>query len=574
MSNCIPVACPATERLEIWLKKRWTLVLTGLIAVGLMAAWRCRFVQDDAFISFHYARNLIEGQGLTWFGAHVEGYTNFLWVLWIALGLKLGINPITWSYFGGLTAFVLTILAISRLAYGIFQRYTPTLLSLLCFMTNFSVLSYATGGLETMLQTALVCAAASMICRMTLCSQFPEDQCICLSVLLALAVMTRLDSGLLGAVMGLGLLHAMWRSRAGWYPVAAAIVPGAILLFVWFSWKWKYYDGLLLPNTFFAKTEAVNYGMVYNGFVYIARFVTWYFLWPFFGLGLTAVWLKNRWKMIQGMTLVGSLVITWLVYLIAIGGDFMEFRFIIPVMPFIAILLAYSIYDGIAVFLVKNNVFISVSACFLIGIASAIHARNFNSITSDKTLDSIPALASCYGLCPNGNWNLLGDRLADELGESGAIISLNPVGAIPYYSRIKTVDQWGLNDPIVAKKGTSSPPEYRRPGHRRHATLSYLREQGVNFVIGHPVLIRRGSLSDENISASLSAWVSNKAICFNTEYVTNATVVAMPVNDKVAMLMWYLTSSSSLDALMQRSGWESRVFDAKDLAIGNSARAL
>src|SRR5258708_26013081 len=41
---------------------------------------------DDAMISMRYASNLAHGHGLVWNagGAHVEGYTNFLWALWMA----------------------------------------------------------------------------------------------------------------------------------------------------------------------------------------------------------------------------------------------------------------------------------------------------------------------------------------------------------------------------------------------------------------------------------------------------------------------------------------------------------
>ena len=55
-------------------------------------AW---FLCDDAFISFRYARNLLEGHGLVFNpGERVEGYTNLLWVLelaalWGAFGLLL-----------------------------------------------------------------------------------------------------------------------------------------------------------------------------------------------------------------------------------------------------------------------------------------------------------------------------------------------------------------------------------------------------------------------------------------------------------------------------------------------------
>ena len=40
---------------------------------------------DDAFISFRYARNLFEGNGLVFNpGKRAEGYTNFLWCLLVA----------------------------------------------------------------------------------------------------------------------------------------------------------------------------------------------------------------------------------------------------------------------------------------------------------------------------------------------------------------------------------------------------------------------------------------------------------------------------------------------------------
>src|SRR4051812_7652064 len=41
---------------------------------------------DDSMISMVYARNLADGKGLVYqAGEHIEGYTNFLWTLWMAL---------------------------------------------------------------------------------------------------------------------------------------------------------------------------------------------------------------------------------------------------------------------------------------------------------------------------------------------------------------------------------------------------------------------------------------------------------------------------------------------------------
>ena len=74
-------------------------VLIALVAGLVFLALLNRFIQDDAFISFQYARNLVEGHGLTFNpGERVEGYTNFLWTLLISAGIGLGVDPITWSW--------------------------------------------------------------------------------------------------------------------------------------------------------------------------------------------------------------------------------------------------------------------------------------------------------------------------------------------------------------------------------------------------------------------------------------------------------------------------------------------
>ena len=71
-----------------------SLCLPWLVLLGWLAAvaW---FLCDDAFISFRYVRNLLEGHGLVFNpGEYVEGYTNFLWVLELAAIWRLsGIPP-------------------------------------------------------------------------------------------------------------------------------------------------------------------------------------------------------------------------------------------------------------------------------------------------------------------------------------------------------------------------------------------------------------------------------------------------------------------------------------------------
>ena len=58
------------------------------------------FLCDDAFISFRYARNLARHGSLVYNAEpleYVEGYTNFLWVLVLAAGDVVGIDPPTFA---------------------------------------------------------------------------------------------------------------------------------------------------------------------------------------------------------------------------------------------------------------------------------------------------------------------------------------------------------------------------------------------------------------------------------------------------------------------------------------------
>src|SRR5580700_7167110 len=67
-----------------------------LLLIGLLVAmaWNARWLQDDAYITFVYARNLVAGWGPVWNpGYAVEGYTNFLWMVLLAGAHYVGLAP-------------------------------------------------------------------------------------------------------------------------------------------------------------------------------------------------------------------------------------------------------------------------------------------------------------------------------------------------------------------------------------------------------------------------------------------------------------------------------------------------
>lgn len=543
------------ERLETALRRHGLVVFLALAAIGLALAWRCRFIQDDAFISFTYARNLVEGRGLTWSGTRVEGYTNPLWVLWIALGLRCGAEAVAWSWLGGMISFAAMLVATWRLALRLLDRALPALLTVALLVANYSVLAYATGGLETMAQAALLAWAA--VAAVDLHRGSPRDarNATALSLLLAAAVMTRPDSALPGLVLVAWAAYAMLRRRAARQAWLALVLPAALVLGVWLGWKLAYY-GRLLPNTFYAKT-GVTGAMAANGAAYIGRFLHWYWLWPVFAVGLAALAARRR-DVSAGLLAPLAVVVSWLAYIVLVGGDFMEFRLLVPITPFLFLLLAHLVCAQVAPLLRGQVAVAALALVALLAAGSVHHARTFRTQTGDQALDSIPALADFYKVYPDGDWSVIGTALRRALANTDALLALDAVGAVPWYSGLRTVDQLGLNDAFVAEHGLRADASYRRPGHQRHASLPYLRERGVNFIIGHPSLVPLDVFAvagnDPQWRRMADDWVY-RTTPLNPEPIGAVRLVLLPVRPGQGLLMWYLTPTPALDAAIVGGGW-------------------
>lgn len=53
-----------SDRWRPWIERRHRLVEAALCAVAAGGAWWFRFAQDDAFITYRFARNMARGDGL------------------------------------------------------------------------------------------------------------------------------------------------------------------------------------------------------------------------------------------------------------------------------------------------------------------------------------------------------------------------------------------------------------------------------------------------------------------------------------------------------------------------------
>ncbi len=90
---------------------------TILVVAAALLAWIFRFVQDDAFITYRYARNMARGNGLVFNpGDHVEGYTNFLWTVIHVIPEKAGWDTPLFSQLLGIVLMVATVMVVLRMA--------------------------------------------------------------------------------------------------------------------------------------------------------------------------------------------------------------------------------------------------------------------------------------------------------------------------------------------------------------------------------------------------------------------------------------------------------------------------
>ena len=307
-------------------------LLPWLALLGWLASvsW---FLTDDAFISFRYARNLLEGHGLVFnVGERVEGYSNFLWTVELAAIWGIfGVRPehaAPWLSVAFTAGTIAALLWWTLRTPGLpYRRLTAWIaLGLVCSSATFAVWTSG-GGLETRQFTffivlAVVCLALYSRNRWGL---------LAASLSLAAAALTRPEGPLIAAIcFGWYAVQSMadarqlrpdWRS-IDWRGMAYLIAPCAILIAAHFLLRYAYY-GEWLPNTYYAKHIRPWYESGYRYFSAAAVETGLYLLLPLAWVGL-----RQRWQECRDGTFALALLLigVHIIYVMRIGGDHFEWR--------------------------------------------------------------------------------------------------------------------------------------------------------------------------------------------------------------------------------------------------------
>jgi arabinofuranosyltransferase len=540
----------ARQQLNAMMERHAATFAWALGACLVALAWTNRFVQDDAFISFRYARNLADGLGLVWNpGARVEGYTNFLWTLVVAAGLKLGAEPVAFTQALGLVLFACALALAWRLALESGMDAAGSLAALLVTGANFTFSSYATGGLETPLVTALFLAGLLLAVRAMSGTISRPAALLGLSIVWTAGVTTRMDSAILlagpviAAFTGGGRHAAGTPRRPSPADLARLGALPVIAVGAWLLWKHSYY-GDLLPRAFYLK--AVNAGSLERGLRYFYEFIVSYDLAPFFFFCLFcfgAIFRKGN----RAQLLMAAAVTLWSAYVLKVGGDFMEYRFLAPVVPPMMLLLVWMLVEC------TPGRWIAGAGIALLLAGSFHHAATF-SYDQETGVEPI-AMLEGHLYAPGENWVGIGKALDDAFDPSDSVvIATTAAGAIPYYSGLRSVDMLGLNEPPERRPGGMDGIEEPDgvlvgsiPGHQRVLTYEYLNRRGVHLVISHPIVTREGDPAPPLPLLPTSG----------PPHLT-AKLITMPIGGGYRVQMLYIRPNPAIDAAIAGRGWETR----------------
>ncbi len=443
-------AWPRITASTVW---RWAAV-TGTVAVSLLHQLMFSTLAEDAFISFRYSQNLAEGNGLVFnAGERVEGYSNFLWVVLVAIPHWLvGANIIFTARALGILCALATVVVAYLLAMRITGSGGAGVLAATITAVSSSFAAYGPSGLETPLFGLLALSALLAV---------QANRMLVAGLLVALVTMTRPDGVVLAVVIGLWLLVRVVRKQATWVSLAGYVAGAAALVVPWTVWRVAYY-GYLMPNALAAKSGAslrwqLEVGWNYLvGFAVAAQAVLVFVPIAIFVLASRRRQIDERARSV--VWLLFTLAIGYLAFFTVTGGDWMPaFRFFAPVLPLLAVALA-------AVWALAGpdarraepageprthgpsrfGPMLAAGMGLVLLVVSVYGAHMKDSIDEWRT--------QVHELSEMGTW------LRNTM-PAGSVISTFANGALSYAAgtAVTVVDQLGLTDEHIARQGKRRP---------------------------------------------------------------------------------------------------------------------
>jgi len=512
-------------------RRRWTLAapLAASALFSTIFVARTAFIVDgrryftlfdDAMISMRYARNFAEGKGLAWNAGQpaVEGYTNFLWTLWMAVLHVLPWSEATISLgvmISGAALIGVEVVLVQRIAAHLAPPPSRAPIVAAWLTAAYYPLAYWTlRGMEVGLVTVLVSAAVLFSLRLS--ERYRTQDVIVLAVIAAAGVLTRPDVLVPCAVVA---AFAVWTSRPGDRRIVASLLFGAIgaTFALHTAFRVSYY-GDPLPNTYYLKVYGAPLSArLARGARGLAVAATLHLLVPIaFAAAYLNVYARKCATEIaaaaRGPYLLGTLFVAACAYSAYVGGDAWDSmlyanRYVTPAVPPLLVLAALTL-DGLASGAFSPRSTFAVAGLFLLAGAltavSPIVTQGLTATPADERLKIVRVLLTCapvvvLPLLPRARvpglailtlssivainglalalwldhnafyadddaWTTRYGLALRAATRDDATIAVTWAGAIPYFSHRNTIDLLGKSDRAVARAPRQASAGFD-PGH-------------------------------------------------------------------------------------------------------------
>jgi hypothetical protein len=393
--------------------------------------------QDDTYITLRFAENLVRGDGLVFNpGERVEGYSNFLYAVMLAGGMAAGAEPMLLAKSLGFAAGLLTLVVTWRIAGALPQARRVRILAPALLAISGPFAAWAVLGLETLVYSLFITIAAALC----MAGKVIKPRGAWVGAVFALIALTRPEGALFFAATVAFLVATGERQSAGRLVLPFALIVGSFV--IWRVW----YYGDLLPNTYYAKAGLGPLALV-RGAKYLFEFFKIHGGPVLPTLAVVPLFWGTRSRQVQYLAVLCA---AYFLFVIQVGGDnFAEFRFVAPILPLLYLLAAEGsvrVIDEVrrpaAAWPVLRTMpvlaLVVISGLFAVAPLAYAYAPGLRHVASNAPLTDANQLVSM------GEW-LRGIAPPDST------IAVGEAGAVPYVTKWRTLDAFGLTDPAIAR---------------------------------------------------------------------------------------------------------------------------
>ena len=439
-----------------------------------IAGTRYFVLPDDGMISMRFARNLMSGLGLVWNqGERVQGFTSPAWTLIMAVVHWIGVPSRLASLPMQVGSAAIDLLTAVYIWWRVNERTGPDwgIGAAAAYLASSCAICWAISGWETSAITLGWALALDPVLE-----ENPRAIDAWRSLIVAgVTVLFRPDAELLLAALAL-----YWASTAKSnerLSVVAAVMVAVVPAVALAVFQRGYY-GSWIPNTATLKRSA-GILSVRPGIEYVLMSI---FRYPFNAVVVAGGIFGARRLRRPAVTLLAALAGTYLLYVVAVGGDhFKHARFLLPILPTATVLAADALSRIRIGSDARRKFLIRAAAVAMIGLI----VLDFG----DEAFVRVP-------LQKNFNRYALNTALAlrDLAAGKNPTIGVFLAGTIPYFNpSIRFHDMLGKNDLHIARTRAHC----GEPGHNRwdyDYSLDHVKPDLI--ITSYPILKQKPSLRE------------------------------------------------------------------------------